>query len=336
MPRKRKHSCSDSDSDWEPPAKRKKLNSNKTVSKTKTHKRSVRQPQTPTSKPKQIIKRSSTKRQTRKCRQQPSVSIRAHEKMDIDSDSDIEILCNVSNESYTKKRNITNKAKTKTKTKAKKTKTKEKTRTPKRAKKQQTRCRSPRKKFQPMSSNDVIISDFDALICGYFRLCLPTEEEEEQMRMDSMHRMPKEISDVIREYQRNIHYVEVNFVWTHKYACCSDQQHCQVLKDNRANYVFERNPFNNFDANAIKILTRSEQQVGHVPRDLASVLAPLLDQGKIELECVGGAKTRPCSEMVQIVARPPMSEDDWNSLYAYLETTPFDQNRYVDTKESNV
>ncbi|KAF9650574.1 hypothetical protein BDM02DRAFT_3164771 [Thelephora ganbajun] len=46
----------------------------------------------------------------------------------------------------------------------------------------------------------------------------------------------------------------------------------------------EREPNNQYDRNAIKVLNINNTQVGHVPRNVAAKLAPLLDQGKVTVE----------------------------------------------------
>ena len=142
--------------------------------------------------------------------------------------------------------------------------------------------------------------------------------------------MPLDVTNLVDKYQENILYFKVNFVWTHKYACCSAQSKCKTLKRNRGNYVFEREPNNEYDRNAIKIMTHSEGRVGHVPREQAAILAALMDNEKIELKSVGGLKRYNCQEMVEIVPRVTLTEREMTSLRRLpLENMWFDQNRYV-------
>ena len=85
-----------------------------------------------------------------------------------------------------------------------------------------------------------------------------------------------------------------------------------------------------YDENAIGIYTNdnNNNQVGHVPRDIASYLSPLLDSNQIRLESVGGIKTKPCAEMVQIVSLqtnvhfPDGLKDSFCNM-------PYDMNRYI-------
>ena len=128
---------------------------------------------------------------------------------------------------------------------------------------------------------------------------------------------------------KRILYLRVNFVWTHKHNCCYDYQTCKILKQNRGEYVFERDPFNVFDENAIKILTKSTgKQVGHIPRDIAECIAPLMDIHKIDLHSVGGVKGKPCVENVEIPLQT-LTEEEIESFKEYLEDVPYDLNRYL-------
>ncbi|TPX65466.1 hypothetical protein SpCBS45565_g05120 [Spizellomyces sp. 'palustris'] len=48
--------------------------------------------------------------------------------------------------------------------------------------------------------------------------------------------------------------------------------------------ILEREPLNPYDRNAIKVLNMRNDQVGHIPRDQAAVLAPFMDAGTIRVE----------------------------------------------------
>eukprot|EP01084_Bolivina_argentea_P149815 261679_1 len=141
--------------------------------------------------------------------------------------------------------------------------------------------------------------------------------------------MPLDVTNLINNYQKNILYVNVNFVWTHKYQCCYNTRTCNYLKNNRGNYVFERDPNNRFDTNAIKILTPNGKHVGHIPRGIAECLASLLDENKINLCSVGGEKKKPCSEMIEIVPLVSLTEDEYECLECLSEKIPYDKNRYI-------
>jgi len=45
-----------------------------------------------------------------------------------------------------------------------------------------------------------------------------------------------------------------------------------------------REPSNQYDRNAIRVLNINGIQVGHIPRNVAVKLAPLLDQSKVSVE----------------------------------------------------
>ena len=213
----------------------------------------------------------------------------------VDSDSDIEMLPKYHTKSSTKKK------KTKAKTKSKKN--------------------LKKKRFKAVSSAIIKISNPDALISGYYRNL--------SVCSNDFNIIPTDITEIIFKYQQNIKYVEINFVWTHKYSCCQTYAKCKYLKNNRGAYVFERECDNAFDENAIKIITKCGKQVGHVPRDYAACLAPLLDENKIDLQCVGGSRTRPCSEMVEVIPLTKLTNEEMRSFESILEEAPFDINRFV-------
>ncbi|KNC99573.1 uncharacterized protein SPPG_04962 [Spizellomyces punctatus DAOM BR117] len=48
--------------------------------------------------------------------------------------------------------------------------------------------------------------------------------------------------------------------------------------------ILEREPLNPYDRNAIKVLNMRNDQVGHIPREQAAVLAPFMDAGTIRVE----------------------------------------------------
>lgn len=48
--------------------------------------------------------------------------------------------------------------------------------------------------------------------------------------------------------------------------------------------ALEREPHNKYDRNAIKVVNVVRQQVGHIKRELASALAPIMDSGWVRLE----------------------------------------------------
>uniref|UniRef100_A0A0W0FH49 Uncharacterized protein n=1 Tax=Moniliophthora roreri TaxID=221103 RepID=A0A0W0FH49_MONRR len=50
--------------------------------------------------------------------------------------------------------------------------------------------------------------------------------------------------------------------------------------------ILQREPQNRFDRNAIQVLNIGRTQVGHLPRDIAAKLSPLLDAGKVSVEGV--------------------------------------------------
>ncbi|KAJ3200332.1 hypothetical protein HDU67_002141, partial [Dinochytrium kinnereticum] len=50
--------------------------------------------------------------------------------------------------------------------------------------------------------------------------------------------------------------------------------------------IMRREPANRYDRNAIQVLNTNEIQVGHIPRETAATLAPLMDQGKLRLDGV--------------------------------------------------
>lgn len=50
------------------------------------------------------------------------------------------------------------------------------------------------------------------------------------------------------------------------------------------NVILEREPTNSYDRNAIKVLNIRNEQVGHIPREQAAVLAPLMDNHTIRVE----------------------------------------------------
>ncbi len=66
-------------------------------------------------------------------------------------------------------------------------------------------------------------------------------------------------------------------------------QHYRGIVNKKEALVLERQPSNPYDANAIRVLNTSLAQVGHIPRDTAAVLAPLMDKHKIVLEAETGA-----------------------------------------------
>jgi SWI/SNF-related matrix-associated actin-dependent regulator of chromatin subfamily A3 len=45
-----------------------------------------------------------------------------------------------------------------------------------------------------------------------------------------------------------------------------------------------REPNNKFDQNAVKVVNVIGDQVGHIKREMAAALAPILDQGLARLE----------------------------------------------------
>ena len=56
-------------------------------------------------------------------------------------------------------------------------------------------------------------------------------------------------------------------------------QHYDGVVSKREQLRLVREPLNPYDRNAIRVDNQSREQVGHVSRQQASVLAPLLDRG---------------------------------------------------------
>ena len=308
----------DSDSDWEPPGKKRKLNNGKTRKRRKTR-RSKRSKQSQ-------LNFEKEKPRKRKMPHKANKKVN-NTMMEIDSDdsSGIEILWD-DNDYFPSSTNNKNNASNKNKKKSFNKKIKN-------TKRKQPPSKQSRLKFKPISMAVQVISDLDTLICGYYRLSLSDNKDKSERFNNLNIAIPKDITNIIFEYQKNIMYIKVNFVWTHKHNCCYDYKNCKTLKQNRGNYVFERDPYNAFDENAIKILTKSGKQVGHIPRDIAECLSPLLDINKIDLVCVGGVKGNPCREVVEIIPITTLTDQEMESLREYLEEAPFDENRYIHSKE---
>lgn len=51
--------------------------------------------------------------------------------------------------------------------------------------------------------------------------------------------------------------------------------------------ALEREPQNKYDRNAIKVVNVVRQQVGHIKREMAAALAPVMDRGWARLEGYG-------------------------------------------------
>jgi hypothetical protein len=63
----------------------------------------------------------------------------------------------------------------------------------------------------------------------------------------------------------------------------------QLSEQTPIDCYFEREPENEHDENAVKILLQRWQagwHIGYVPRDVAAKLAPLIDSGKIQISSV--------------------------------------------------
>ncbi|KAL1918032.1 uncharacterized protein VTP21DRAFT_3298 [Calcarisporiella thermophila] len=56
--------------------------------------------------------------------------------------------------------------------------------------------------------------------------------------------------------------------------------------------VFKREPHNPYDENAIRVDNMSQLQVGHIPRDKAAILAPLLDAKRLVMEGIVSGRAR--------------------------------------------
>lgn len=59
---------------------------------------------------------------------------------------------------------------------------------------------------------------------------------------------------------------------------------CRFQVNNNEMVALEREPHNKYDRNAIKVVNVVRQQVGHIKRELASALAPIMDSGWVRLE----------------------------------------------------
>mmetsp|Transcript_46753 Transcript_46753/g.111191 ORF Transcript_46753/g.111191 Transcript_46753/m.111191 type:complete len:958 (+) Transcript_46753:80-2953(+) len=55
------------------------------------------------------------------------------------------------------------------------------------------------------------------------------------------------------------------------------RQHYNGIVSDKENVVLRRQPTNPYDGNAIQVLNIREQQIGHLPRELSAVLAPVMD-----------------------------------------------------------
>lgn len=138
------------------------------------------------------------------------------------------------------------------------------------------------------------IRSFDLLISGFYKIGYKKK-------------LPIDIIKLIVKYQKRIYFIEVNFVYTHKYACnCDNKNKCQILKNNRGKYQFIREADNIYDKNAIKIMgfdktSNKQVKVGYVPRNISEVISPLMDNNYISMKSIGGIKTRVCGEMVQVI-----------------------------------
>jgi SWI/SNF-related matrix-associated actin-dependent regulator of chromatin subfamily A3 len=64
------------------------------------------------------------------------------------------------------------------------------------------------------------------------------------------------------------------------------------------NVILVRDARNKYDANAIKAVNIHNTQIGHIPRMVAGVMAPLLDASKIRLEgiCPTGTRRLCCGD----------------------------------------
>merc|ERR1719215_777951 len=54
-------------------------------------------------------------------------------------------------------------------------------------------------------------------------------------------------------------------------------QHYGGVVTDRENVVLRRQPSNPYDRNAIQVLNVRNEQLGHLPRELAAVLSPVMD-----------------------------------------------------------
>jgi hypothetical protein len=88
--------------------------------------------------------------------------------------------------------------------------------------------------------------------------------------------------------------------------------------------VFERDPDNPFDSNAIAVFTTTGTQVGHLPRYDAEYFSPLILQGVIALKGHAGESERgdrlplalevfATSKVSEVLVRDP--RDDWRAVY---------------------
>jgi len=91
--------------------------------------------------------------------------------------------------------------------------------------------------------------------------------------------------------------------------------------------VFEREPDNPFDANAIAVFATDGTQAGHLPRYDAAYFAPLMDEGVIALKGRAGESERggrlpltleiyATTKVSDILARDP--RNDWRAIYHNL------------------
>ena len=178
--------------------------------------------------------------------------------------------------------------------------------------------------LRAMPSEITQISNPDAFVCGYYRELLLFNEDRNDFNI-----IPSDITLTIFKYQQNIKYIKIDFSRSHRIFCCSHYHRCNLLRNNRGEYLVERDAENVFYDYAIKIVTKYGMTVGVIPNDYAMCLAPLLDQNKIDLKCIGGSKQASCREIIEIIQLKPLKDCELKSFEHILEKTPFDVNRLL-------
>ena len=107
-------------------------------------------------------------------------------------------------------------------------------------------------------------------------------------------------------------------------------QHYRGLVNKDESLVLERQPSNPYDKNAIRVLNTSLEQVGHIPKETAAVLAPLLDADQLMLEAKTG-KNVAATYKIRISVTAYVSPTESSRIETLLKRSYGSDSRSLDT-----
>eukprot|EP01084_Bolivina_argentea_P218666 371034_1 len=131
--------------------------------------------------------------------------------------------------------------------------------------------------------------------------------------------IPSVVADIIQDYENSI-MTDFMIMKLDEIAGWSHYVNFNEIPTN-GQFAFEREQSNTHDSNAIKVLTDEETHVGYIPSYDAAILAPLIDNGQIEILTSTNLNFysntfNECRAWIEII---PTTSNHWEDIQPKLE-----------------